>query len=168
MEKSLQLIVDLAKHFNWTIRMNSIPKAAAWVEIQMEREETQLRPGCSPKNSLDTWKLPFAGWILASSTTEAHRRGRGCSEPFLTGLTGFLGCQCQSSPPKPQNSIQWIHITTAPPALRDFSLTPNKPKIFVKRLKLDPNLALIHSGHVAARRSSDKFSYKILPQRARI
>lgn len=86
-------------------------------------------------------------------------RGRGCSQPFITGVvenpsnpTGFLGCQCQSSPPKPQNSVQWIHTTTAPPVLRDSSLRPNKPKIFMKRLKLDPNLGLIHSGHVAARR----------------
>lgn len=41
MEKSLQPIADLAKLFNWATRMNSIPKAAAWLEIQMEMEQTQ-------------------------------------------------------------------------------------------------------------------------------
>lgn len=60
MEKSLQLIADLAKLFNWATRMNSIPKAAGWLEIQMEME--QQRPGWPPKNSQGAWKLPFPGW----------------------------------------------------------------------------------------------------------
>lgn len=151
MEKSLQLIADLAKLFNWATRMNSILKAAAWLEIQMEME--QQRPGWAPKNFQGAWKLPFPGWFLGIFTTEPQFRGRGCSEPFSTGVVedppnpaGFFGCWCHSSHPQTPKLNPKDPHHTALPVLRDFSLRPNKPKIFLKRLKPDPNLGLICSG----------------------
>lgn len=102
--------------------------------------------------------------------------GEVAQNRFITGVvenptnpTGFLAVAVIPATSNPQNSVQWIQITTAPPVLGDFSLRPHKSKIFVlKRLKLDPNPGLIHLGHVAARRSSGKSSYTILPQCARI
>lgn len=102
--------------------------------------------------------------------------GEVAQNRFITGVVenptnpmGFLAVAVIPATPNPQNSVQWIQITTAPPVLGDFSLRPHKSKIFVlKRLKLDPNPGLIHLGHVAARSSSGKSSYTILPQRARI
>lgn len=70
MEKSLQLIVGLAKLFHGATKVNSIPKAAACVEIQRETEQSLLGPGCPPKNSQGAWKLPFLGQFLGSFPTE--------------------------------------------------------------------------------------------------
>lgn len=140
MEKSLQLIADLAKLFNWVTRMNSIPNPAWWNLSQ------RLLPGWIFRWK---WSRPSKGQAALPKTLRvlgnfhfkaipwkfhhwtSQFRGWGCSEPFFIGVVEdpsnpadfFLAAGVTPATPKHQNSVQWIHITTSPPPLR-----PNNPR----------------------------------------